>query len=129
MTIRVEFSSRVSISNLKIDSKNRFQLLNTIRLFDFNFWIRIVKNRVEYSTRRDQSIFNLDQIRRRIDLTTSIVLIKLNLFIKLASRMSRLSNRSINQKMKKIIIITKMRIEITKKNRKNHDTMSTTSIS
>ena len=73
--------------------------------------------------------FNLDQIRRRINLTTSIVLIKLNLFIKLASRMSRLSNRSINQKMKKIIIITKMKIEITRKSRKNHDTMNTTSIS
>ena len=73
--------------------------------------------------------FNLDQIRRRINLTTSIVLIKLNLFIKLTSKMNRLSNRSINQKMKKIIIMTKMRVEITRKNRKNHDTMSTTSIS
>ena len=73
--------------------------------------------------------FNLDQIRRRINLTISIVLIKLNLFIKLTSRINRLSNRSINQKMKKIIIMTKMRIEITRKNRKNHDTMSTTLIS
>ena len=73
--------------------------------------------------------FNLDQTRRRINLTISIVLIKFNLFIKLTSRMNRLSNRSINQKMKKIIIITKMKIEITRKSRKNHDTMNTTSIS
>ena len=45
--------------------------------------------------------FNFDQTRRRINLTILIVSIKFNLFIKLTSRISRLNNRLINQKMKK----------------------------
>ena len=68
--------------------------------------------------------FNLDQIRRRIDLTISIVLTKFNLFIKLSSKMNQNKQR-INQKMKKIIIMTKTIIELTRKNRKNHDTTNT----
>ena len=72
--------------------------------------------------------FNLDQIRL-INSIILIVLTKLNLFIKLTLKMSRLNNQRINQKMKKIVIITKTIIELTRKNRKNFNTMSTTSIS
>ena len=72
--------------------------------------------------------FSLDQIRR-INLTISIVLKKLNLFIKLTLKMKHQSKQRISQKTKKIVIMTKTIIERTKKSRKKFDTISTTSIS